>query len=325
MSSTDFQRPKRLEVERETLTATFGRFFAQPFERGFGTTLGNALRRCLLSSIEGAAICAVEIEGVAHEFSSIAGISEDVTDIILNLKQIPIRLHSSSPRVLSLDLSGPRQVVSGDLAGDPQVEICNPDLPIATINEDGRLRMQVQVRRGRGYVPAEKLSSEELGATWIAVDAIFSPIRRANFRVEPARVGRVTDYERLILEVWTNGAVTPEEGVAQAAELLAEHLGIFMAAPEAVRGDSSAALDEELETTLSRSLDEFELSVRTANCLKNANIHTLRDLVVRSERDLLEIKNFGKKSFEELQELLQRLGLSLGMELPVIGRAGLRS
>lgn len=324
MSWTDFQRPKRLEVDRESLTGTYGRFSAQPFERGFGTTLGNALRRCLLSSIEGAAISAVEIEGVDHEFSAIPGVSEDVTDIVLNLKQIPIRLHSDSPRILSLDIAGPRLVVAGDLAGDPQVEICDPNLPLATINEEGRLRMQVQVRRGRGYVPAEKNQSEDLGATWIAIDSIHGPVRRVNYRVEPARVGRVTDYEKLTLEVWTNGTVSPEEAVALAAQLLGEHLGIFIAARESARGEVDSALDEELEDLLARSLDEFELSVRTANCLKNASIQTLRDLVLRSEREILEIKNFGKKSFEELQDLLGRLGLSLGMSLPEHLRAEAR-
>lgn len=324
MSWTDFQRPKRLEVDRESLTGTYGRFSAQPFERGFGTTLGNALRRCLLSSIEGAAISAVEIEGVDHEFSAIPGVSEDVTDIVLNLKQIPIRLHSDSPRILSLDIAGPRLVVAGDLAGDPQVEICDPNLPVATINEEGRLRMQVQVRRGRGYVPAEKNQSEDLGATWIAIDSIHGPVRRVNYRVEPARVGRVTDYEKLTLEVWTNGTVSPEEAVALAAQLLGEHLGIFVAARESARGEVDSALDEELEDLLARSLDEFELSVRTANCLKNASIQTLRDLVLRSEREILEIKNFGKKSFEELQDLLGRLGLSLGMSLPEHLRAEAR-
>jgi DNA-directed RNA polymerase subunit alpha len=313
-----FQRPKRVDIEPETLTATYGKFSAQPFERGFATTVGNALRRCLLSSIEGAAATAVQIEGVLHEFSSIPGVKEDVTDVVLNLKQIPIRLHSDEPRILTLDVAGPRSVTAGDLGGDPQIEICDPSLHVATVNEEGRLRMQVQVQRGRGYVTAEKNIDESLGLGWVPLDSVHSPVKRVNYRVETARVGRMTDYEKLTLEVWTNGTISPEEAVSLAATLLKEHLTIFIAAEDAARGLESAGSADAAaaDALLARSLEEFDLSVRTANCLKNASIQTLRDLVSRSERDILEIKNFGKKSLEELQELLGRLGLSFGMNVP---------
>ncbi|HEY4591767.1 MAG TPA: DNA-directed RNA polymerase subunit alpha, partial [Thermoanaerobaculia bacterium] len=209
-----FQRPKRVEAETETLTATYGRFTAQPFERGFATTIGNALRRCLLSSIEGAAITAVNIEGVLHEFSSIPGVVEDVTDIILNLKQMSITLHSEESKVLSIDMQGPSKVTAGQMSEDPQVEIFDPNVHIATLNEEGRFKLQAQVKKGRGYVAADRNFDESMGIGWIPVDSAHSPVRRVNFRVEAARVGQATDYERLILEVWTNGTVRPEEAVS---------------------------------------------------------------------------------------------------------------
>lgn len=311
----DFQRPRRLEIEAETLTPTYAKFTAQPFERGFATTVGNALRRCLLSSIEGAAATAVRIEGVLHEFSSIPGVHEDVTDLILNLKQVPLRLHSEGPKMLTIDVKGPREVRAKDLAGDPQVEICDPEALIATVNEEGRLQMEIQVKRGRGYVATEKNIDESLGLGWVALDSVHSPVKRVNYRVETARVGRMTDYEKLTLEVWTNGTIRPEDAVSLASTLLKEHLAIFITAEEALRlGGGDSEVDPELEAVLGKSLDEFDLSVRTANCLKNASIGTVRELVSRTENEILEIKNFGKKSLEELQELLDRLGLAFGMD-----------
>ncbi|KAB2965939.1 MAG: DNA-directed RNA polymerase subunit alpha [Thermoanaerobaculia bacterium] len=311
-----FQRPKRVEIDTETLTPTYGRFTAQPFERGFATTVGNALRRALLSSIEGAAITAIEIEGVQHEFSSIPGVKEDVTDIVLNLKQVPVRSYSAEAKILSLDVQGPREVKASDLLGDPQIEICDPEAPIATVNEEGRLRMQLLVQLGRGYVMADKNFDETLGVGWIAIDSLHSPVKRVNYKVETARVGRMTDYEKLTLEVWTNGTITPEHAVSLAATLLNEHLMTFVTTEEGLGGDAAGApADAELESILARNLDDFDLSVRTANCLKNASISTVRDLVSRPEKEILEIKNFGKKSLEELQELLGRLGLSFGMNV----------
>lgn len=319
MNWKGFQRPKRLEVDGETLSPTFGRFYAQPLERGFATTLGNAMRRCLLSSIEGAAVTALHIEGVLHEFSSIPGVVEDVTDVILNLKQVPIRMYTDEPKVLSIDIEGPGTVTAADLSQDAQVEVVDPDVHIATVNEEGHLKMQVQVRRGRSYVPAERNFDESMGIGWVPVDSAHSPVRRVNFRVEAARLGQTTDFERLILEVTTNGTVSPEEAVSLSAMLLKDHLGIFISAEESLKeagtegdGDELSSMDE----LLARSIDELDLSVRSANCLKNANIHTLRDLVRRSEKEMLETKNFGRKSLEELQELLSKLGLSFSMDVP---------
>lgn len=317
-----FQRPKRLEVDQESLTPTYGRFTAQPFERGFATTIGNALRRCLLSSIEGAAITAINIEGVLHEFSSIPGVQEDVTDIILNLKQIPIRLHSDDAKVLSIDVQGPGNVNAGQMSEDPQVEIHDPNVHVATLNEEGHLKLQAQVKRGRGYVSADRNFDESMGIGWIPLDSAHSPVRRVNYRVEAARLGQTTDYERLILEVWTNGTISPEEAVSLAAMLLKDHLGIFIQTEESLRHDGSDLGREELaglDALLAKNIDELDLSVRSANSLKNANIHTLRDLVRRTEKDMLETKNFGKKSLEEVQEVLDKLGLSLGMDVPGAG------
>ncbi|MEM1202101.1 MAG: DNA-directed RNA polymerase subunit alpha [Acidobacteriota bacterium] len=321
-----FQRPKRVDIDKETATPNFGSFSAQPFERGFATTIGNALRRCLLSSIEGSSVTSVMIEGVLHEFSSIPGVVEDVTDIILNLRQIPIRIEGDEEqRFLSLDVKGPGVVTAADLEGDPNVEIVDGDLPIATLNEEGHLKMQLQVRRGRGYVSADKNFDETMGIGWIPIDSAHSPVRRVNFRVEPARVGRATDYERLVLDVHTNGTVSPEESVSLAAMLLRDHLGIFTHAEESMRDTTPSTQETELsglDKLLGKSIDELDLSVRSANCLKNANIHTLRDLVRRTEKEMLETKNFGKKSLEELQDVLGGLGLEFGMDVPEHAPAG---
>jgi DNA-directed RNA polymerase subunit alpha len=314
-----FQRPKRVEIDTETLTQTYGKFTAQPFERGFATTVGNALRRCLLSSIEGAAITAVHIEGVLHEFSSIPGVVEDVTDIILNLKQVPIHLHTEEPKVLSIDVATAGKVTAGQMTEDPQIEIFDKDVHIATINEEGRLKLQAQIKRGRGYVSADRNFDESMGIGWIPLDSAHSPVRRVNYRVEAARLGQTTDFERLILEVWTNGTVSPEEAVSLAAMLLKEHLGIFIQTEDSLRQDGGELGREELaglDALLAKQIDELDLSVRSANSLKNANIHTLRDLVRRTEKDMLETKNFGRKSLEEVQEVLDKLGLQLGMDVP---------
>lgn len=321
-----FQRPKRVDIDKETASPISATFSAQPFERGYGTTIGNALRRSLLSSIEGAAVTAVHIEGVLHEFSSVPGTVEDVTDIILNLRQVPIRLEGEEPRFMSLDVKGPGIVRAGDLEGDPSVAIVDPDLVIATLNEEGHMRMQVQVKQGRGYVTADKNFDETMGIGWIPIDSVHSPVKRVNFHVEPARVGRATDYEKLSLDIHTNGTVSPEEALSLAAMLLREQLGIFTHAEESMREEAPAAQNEELSTLdklLAKSIDELDLSVRSANCLKNANIHTLRDLVRRAEKEMLETKNFGRKSLEELQDVLGKLGLSFGMDVPEHPPAGL--
>jgi DNA-directed RNA polymerase subunit alpha len=313
-----FQRPQRVEVDVDTLTPSYGRFVAQPFERGFATTVGNAMRRVLLSSIEGAAVTAVQIEGVLHEFSAIPGVVEDVTDIILNLKQMAIRMHGDEPRFVTIDVKGPAEVKAGNFGTDPNVEIVDEDAPIGTVNEEGHFKLQAKVAWGRGYISAEKNFDESMGIGWIPVDSVHSPVRRVNYRVEAARLGRATDYERLVLEVWTNGTVSPEDAVSLAAQLLQEHLGIFMVTEKTAPSLGSGVdhnLSPEVEAMLAKSVDELELSVRSVNTLKNANIHTVRDLVSKSERDMLEAKGFGRKSLEELQEALGRLGLQLGMDV----------
>jgi DNA-directed RNA polymerase subunit alpha len=313
-----FQRPKRLEVERETLTDRFGRFFAQPFERGFGTTIGNALRRVLLSSIEGAAITAVRIEGVLHEFSPIPGVVEDATDIILNLKQIPLKMHGDAIKTLYLKADKPGEVRARDIETDADVEILEPDAYIATVSEGGRLVVEMRVKRGRGYVSADRNFDGDLGIGWIPVDSVHSPIKKVNFLVEAARLGQATDYDKLTLDVWTNGAVHPREAVALAAKLLRDHLTIFINIEEPVEEMAEPPAEPVRPIPnehLDKSIEELELSVRSYNCLKNANIRTIRELVQKTEAEMLKTKNFGRKSLNEIKEILAGMGLSLGMRL----------
>jgi DNA-directed RNA polymerase subunit alpha len=312
-----FQRPKRLEVERETLTPKFGRFSAQPFERGFGTTIGNALRRILLSSVEGAAITAVKIDGVLHEFSSVPGVVEDTTDMILNLKQIPFRCHSDHAETLVVHAVGPRTVKAGDIQASANVEILDPEAPIATLSEEGKLSMEMRLRKGRGYVSADRNFDEDLGIGYIPVDSIHAPVRKVNYIVEDARLGQKTDYDRLTLEVWTNGAITPQDAVAMAAKILKDHMAIFINFEEASDDvvDFPTTEDERVLDQLNRSVDELELSVRSYNCLKNANIKTIYDLVTKTEPEMLKTKNFGRKSLNEIKDILAEMGLSLGMNV----------
>ncbi len=314
-----FQRPKRLDFERETLTDRFGRFYAQPFERGFGTTIGNALRRVLLSSIEGAAITAVQIDGVLHEFSPIKGVVEDATDIILNLKQLPITCHVDYTKTLTLRKDKPGPVRASDIEADADVEILEPDAHIATIAEGGRLHMQLRVKRGRGYVSADRNFDEDLGIGWIPIDSVHSPVKKVNYLVEGARVGQTTDYDKLTLEVWTNGSVTPSDAVSLSAKLIRDHLNIFVSLDDAdddvIDGGSEPARAGVANEHLDKSVEELELSVRSYNCLKNANIRTIRELVGKTETEMLKTKNFGRKSLNEIKEILTSMGLSLGMKL----------
>jgi DNA-directed RNA polymerase subunit alpha len=313
-----FQRPKRLEFERETLTDRFGRFYAQPFERGIGTTVGNALRRVLLSSIEGAAVTAVKIDGVLHEFSPIPGVVEDATDIILNLKQIPLKLHSDTTKTLYLRVDKAGEVRARDIEADADIEILEPDAHIATVADHGKLHMELRVKRGRGYVAADKNFDEDLGIGWIPVDSVHSPIKKVNYLVEAARIGQNTDYDKLTVDVWTNGSVTPRDAVSLSAKLIRDHLNIFInledaaEASEAGGGETSSATSNE---NLDKSVEELELSVRSYNCLKNANIRTIRELVQKTEGEMLKTKNFGRKSLNEIKEILSTMGLSLGMRL----------
>jgi DNA-directed RNA polymerase subunit alpha len=314
-----FQRPKRLDFEKETLTDRFGRFYAQPFERGFGTTVGNALRRVLLSSIEGAAISAVQIDGVLHEFSPIKGVVEDATDIILNLKQLPLKCHVDYAKTLTLRVDKPGPVRAKDIEADADVEILEPDAHIATVSENGKLHMQLRVKRGRGYVAADRNFDEDLGIGWIPIDSVHSPVRKVNYLIEAARLGQTTDYDKLTLEVWTNGSVTPGDAVSLAAKLVRDHLNIFINLDDDDDDDVDIATEPArmgvANEHLDKSVEELELSVRSYNCLKNANIRTIRELVQKSETDMLKTKNFGRKSLNEIKEILQTMGLSLGMKL----------
>jgi DNA-directed RNA polymerase subunit alpha len=313
-----FQRPKRLELERETLTDRFGRFYAQPFERGFGTTIGNALRRVLLSSIDGAAVTAVKIDGVLHEFSPIPGVVEDATDIILNLKQIPLKMHVDTTKTLYLRVDKSGEVKARDIEGDADIEILEPDAHIATVAEGGKLHMEMRIKRGRGYVAADKNFDEDLGIGWIPIDSVHSPIKKVNYLVEAARIGQATDYDKLTVDVWTNGSVTPRDAVSLSAKLIRDHLNIFINLEDA--GDLQQDLSSEqgirpLNENLDKSVEELELSVRSYNCLKNANIRTIRELVQKTEGEMLKTKNFGRKSLNEIKEILSGMGLSLGMRL----------
>ena len=318
MMWSDFQKPKKLEYDTETLTPTYGRFIAQPFERGFGTTIGNALRRVLLSSVEGAAVTAVKVEGVLHEFSSLTGVVEDMTDIVLNLKQIAFRLHNRGEKTLFLEKKGPGVVTAADIDEDADVEILDPNAYIATLSKEGSLRMELRLKIGRGYQVADKNADADLPLGYIPVDSIHSPVRRVNFHIEGARVGQMTDYDRLILEVWTNGAVSPQESVSTASALLSEHLSIFSTIQAGAPEEEAVVeteVDPRLGELLGKPIEELDLSVRSANCLKNANIRTLGDLVQRSEREMLATKNFGRKSLDEIKDVLTGLGLSFGMSL----------
>ena len=315
---SEFQKPKKLDYDAETLTPNYGRFVAQPFERGFGTTIGNALRRVLLSSIEGAAVTAVKVEGVLHEFSSLTGVVEDMTDIVLNLKQIPFRMHARGPKTLYLERKGPGTVTAADIQADSDIEILDPTAHIATLSKEGSLKMEIRLKIGRGYVVADKNSDPDLPLGYIPVDSIHSPVKRVNFHVEGARVGQMTDYDRLVLEVWTNGAVSPQESLSLAAQLLDDHLAIFSGLEAGTHEEEETDMpevDPRLSEMLSKPIEELDLSVRSANCLKNANIRTLGDLVQRSEREMLSTKNFGRKSLDEIKDVLTSLGLSFGMPL----------
>ena len=324
----DFHIPKKIVVDEATLTDTYGKFVAEPFERGFGTTIGNSLRRVLLSSIGGAAVTSVKIEGVLHEFSTIPGVKEDVADIILNIKNLRFKLYTDKTKTVYIQKKGPGIVKGSDIIHDADVEVLTPDLVIATLGNDAKLDIEMTVKVGRGYVPAEQNKEEGLPIGIIPVDSLFSPIQRVNFRVEKTRVGRRTDYDRLIMEVWTDGSIRPEEAISYAAKILKEHLDIFILNEEVDTGSVTQDTNVEQENNpekdnnedkirelLSKSVEELELSVRSANCLKNAKIMTIGDLVQKSESEMLETKNFGKKSLNEIKAILEGMGLSFGMKV----------
>src|SRR5712692_4667500 len=327
---TGFQMPRRLAADSETLTDRYGRFSAQPFERGFGTTVGNSLRRALLSSIEGAAITAVKIESVEHEFSSIKGVVEDATDVILNLKQVPFTLHGNEAKTLTISRTGPGEVTAGDIQADGDVEILDPGLHIATLSAGGALRIEMRLKRGRGYVSADRNFDEDLSLGYIPVDSVHTPVRKVNYNVEAARLGQNTEFDKLTIEVWTDGSVKPDDAIGLAAKLIKDHMSIFINFEEDTDDYAYAKMERPplpRNDQLDRSVDELELSVRSYNCLKNADIRTIRDLVQRSEREMLATKNFGKKSLNEIKDILNGMGLDFGMEFdeqgnPIPGTGG---
>lgn len=315
----DFQIPKKVVVDDDSHTQFYGKFHAEPFERGFGMTIGNSLRRVMLSSITGAAVTSVKIEGVLHEFSTIPGVKEDVTDIILNIKNLRIKAHSDKIHSIRLRKKGPGEVLAKDITHDADVEILTPDLHLATLDKDATLDMEMIVKVGRGYVSSARNKEEGAPIGVLPVDSIFSPIRKVNVTVENARVGRVTDYDKLIMEIWTDGSIRPEDALALAAKNLKDHLLIFINFDEAVYESDPGEPGEQKEESpsggnknLLRSVSELELSVRAANCLKNANIRTIGDLVQKTEMEMLKTKNFGRKSLNEIKEILGGMGLSLG-------------
>ncbi|SEC21151.1 DNA-directed RNA polymerase subunit alpha [Terriglobus roseus] len=316
-----FQKPKRLAVDTETLTEKYGKFSAQPFERGFGTTVGNSLRRTLLSSIEGAAVTAVKIEGVLHEFQSITGVVEDATDIILNLKQIPFKLNGDGPKALYLRADEPGVITSGMIEADGDVEILDKDVYIATVSEGGKLDMEMRLKRGRGYVSADKNFDPDLGIGFIPVDSVHSPVRKVNYAVEAARLGQITDYDKLTIEIWTNGTVLPADALGLSAKLMKDHMTIFINFEEEMESGLDGSHDGPAlrNDNLNRSVEELELSVRSYNCLKNANISTIGELIQKTEAEMLKTKNFGRKSLNEIKEILAQMGLSLGMKIDESG------
>lgn len=314
----DLIKPKKVQFETETLTKYYGKFYAEPFERGFGTTLGNSLRRILLSSLQGAAITSVKIKGVLHEFSAVPGVTEDVTDIILNLKGVKLKVHGNESRIVRIICKGEGIVTAGSILADANVEILNPDHHIATCSKDASLEIEMVVKVGRGYVPADRNRDEKASVGTIPIDSIFSPIQKVNFSVTYARVGQITDYDKLTLEIWTDGSVKPEDALAFSAKILKEQLSIFInfdEESESFTEDETEEESEKVNENLYRTVEELELSVRSANCLKNAGIKLIGELVSRSESEMLKTQNFGRKSLNEIKDILGDMGLTLGMKL----------
>ncbi len=313
----DFEMPKKLVCEESTSTETYGKFIAEPFERGYGTTLGNALRRILLSSIEGSAVTSVKIDSVHHEFSSIPGVVEDVTEIILNIKKLILRSHSRQRKVIEIKADKKGEVNAEDIIRDETIEIINPDLLIATLTKNTKFHIEMEVGRGRGYYPAEKNKKEGQPIGVIPIDSVFTPVIKVNFHVENTRLGQITDYDKLILEIWTNGSISPKDALLYASHILQKHLDIFVNFGKLPKEEEEeqVKVDEELYTKLRMPVSELELSVRSANCLKEAKIRTIGELVQKTEAEMLKYRNFGKKSLAEIQEIISRMGLSLGIKI----------
>ena len=318
MKPKNFQMPRSVQIDQERLRDTYGLFTVQPLERGFGTTIGNSLRRVLLASIEGAAIKAIRIEGVQHEFSVIEGVVEDVAEIVLNLKEVCIRMHSDEEKILRITLQGPGNLKASDLSVDPSIEIMNPDQHIAALGKDSAIDIEVTVGKGRGYVLAEDNKTVEQPLGTIPMDSAYSPVRKVRYDVEKARVGQQIDFDKLTLEVWTNGIVRPDDAVSHAAKILKDHLELFISFEEEPEEEPEEVIDEEAQkivNLLKMPVEELELSVRSANCLKAADILVLEDLVRKSEAEMLKFRNFGRKSLNELTAILENVGLSFGMDI----------
>src|SRR5215470_9243793 len=311
-------RPRQLETDASEGSATYGRFTCEPLERGFGLTLGNALRRVLLSSLQGAAITAVRIEGVLHEFSTLPGVIEDVTEIILNLKQVRLKLHGDGPKKGTFEARGKGEVRAGDLQIDADVEVLNPDLHVATLNKDGDLRMEVEIDAGRGYVSADQHSQMDRPIGVIPIDSMFSPVTKVNYNVETTRLGQRIDYDKLTLEVWTDASILPSDAVAVAAKILRDHFNLFIHFEEPIEEEVEEEVNEDIlriRRLLEKSVEELELSVRSSNCLRAAEIKNIGDLVQKSEGEMLKYRNFGRKSLKEIQDILGEMGLSFGMDV----------
>ena len=313
----DFEIPKELKCEDATLTSTYGKFIAEPFERGYGTTLGNSLRRVLISSIEGTAVTSVRFNGVLHEFSTIPGVIEDIPQIILNIKGLVLKSHTRSPKTIHVEKDGKGEVTGKDITADSAIEVLNPDIHIATITKAGKFHLEMEVGRGRGYVPAERNKKEGQPIGVIPIDSIFSPVKKVNFHVENTRVGQMTDYERLILEISTNGSITPKDALLYASNIFQRHLDIFVNFGKLPPDEDIVEVtqDRELTDKLKIPVSELELSVRSANCLKEAQIKTIGDLIQKTESEMLKYRNFGKKSLQEIIEILNGMGISLGMKM----------
>lgn len=320
-----FQLPDEIRFDEETLTDSYGKLIAEPLERGFGTTLGNALRRVLLSSVEGAAVTAVKIPGALHEFSTIKGVKEDVIDIILNIKKLRFKLYTNGRRIAKINVKGPKTVTGADIQKDAFFDILNPEQIIANLDKDTSFEAELYIKKGKGYVPAELNKEEDLPMGMIPVDSVFTPVKKVNFTVEKARVGRETDFDRLIMEIWTDGSITPEKTISKAASIIIEHLNLFVLNEEEVQEEvastepisfvTTSNEDPVFNSNLLKSVEELELSVRSYNCLKNANIKTIADLVQKTEQEMLRTKNFGRKSLNEIKDILHGMGLRLGMRV----------
>lgn len=318
MNFRTLQMPREVVMEEASATDTYGKFMIEPLERGYGTTIGNGLRRVLLSSLQGASVISVRIDGALHEFSTLPNVREDVAEIIINIKKMRFRFSAEEPRTLIIDVEGPQEVKAGDFEGDASVEILNPTIPIANVDKGGHLRAEIEVDAGRGFVLSEAQGRTDRPIGVIPVDANFSPVRRVNFRVENTRVGHRTDYDKLVLEIWTDGSVTPQDAMSYSASILKNHLQIFITKEEELVEEEVSEVDEEwirIHDLLKKSVDELELSVRSSNCLRNAEIKTIGDLVRKTESDMLKFRNFGRKSLKEIADILSSMGLHFGMDV----------